>query len=277
MGIRLHSQAMSESSSSPTASLAAPKRACDACHRRKIKCIGDGSMPCRNCASAGLRCTFNAVPQKKGPKGSRAKVISELRETQQRKSLPSSQGPSDPPSPPPYMRTAGLLSSDIITACVDFFFLHMYSTQPILHRQQIQEAIMAMDESNEAYCFLCALCAYVLIQPNMALPEVTARNASQSPTMAIGLGSTLLDEANRIRRSYNYFEMPNVWSIVISFFFFGSYFGLDQQSIAWFHLREATTLAITIGMDQEETYTVGDPMVAVRKRRLFWLLFVTER
>ncbi|KUJ19143.1 uncharacterized protein LY89DRAFT_478685 [Mollisia scopiformis] len=48
------------------------KRACDACHRRKLKC--DGINPCRNCSSAQLSCTYHAIPQQKDPKGSRAKL-----------------------------------------------------------------------------------------------------------------------------------------------------------------------------------------------------------
>jgi hypothetical protein len=57
------------------------------CHRRKVKCIGEGTNPCKNCLSAGLACTYNAIPQKKGPKGSRAKVLSELRENQRNAQL----------------------------------------------------------------------------------------------------------------------------------------------------------------------------------------------
>ncbi|CCC13727.1 unnamed protein product [Sordaria macrospora k-hell] len=87
----------------------AVKRACDACHRRKVKC--DGINPCRNCHASQLTCTYNAIPQKKGPKGSRAKVISELRETQ----IPQKKGPKgsrakviseDKRAYPPRSRTA---------------------------------------------------------------------------------------------------------------------------------------------------------------------------
>lgn len=52
-------------------------RACDACHRRKVKC--DGTNPCHNCRTAQLGCTYHAIPEKKVPKGSRAKALSELR------------------------------------------------------------------------------------------------------------------------------------------------------------------------------------------------------
>ncbi|KAF3037156.1 hypothetical protein E8E11_005995 [Didymella keratinophila] len=48
---------------STTATNGAPvKRACD----RKVKCIGEGTDPCKNCISASLACTYNAIPQKKG-------------------------------------------------------------------------------------------------------------------------------------------------------------------------------------------------------------------
>src|SRR5690349_17215334 len=104
------------------------KRACDACHRRKVKC--DGLSPCRNCSSAQLACTYNAIPQKKGQKGSRAKVISELRE-QNRQSVLSNKahnrlnngvgGPMQPCAPS-LAPTPGLLSNEIVKECIDFFF-----------------------------------------------------------------------------------------------------------------------------------------------------------
>ncbi|KAI9695164.1 MAG: hypothetical protein M1820_008870 [Bogoriella megaspora] len=269
---------MPESSASPTSSAPA-KRACDACHRRKVKCIGDGSSPCKNCASAGLQCTYNAVPQKKGPKGSRAKVISELRETQQRSppALFGTQGYSGASSPSFALRTPGLLTAETVTACVEFFFQHIYSTQPILHRIRVQEAVMAADQSNEAYCFVCALCAFVMIQPNIVLPDISSDSPTRSPISATGLGTMLLEEAVRVRKGLNYMETPNIVSVIISFYLFGSYYSLDQQNTAWYHLREATTLSLAIGIDHEDSYAVGDPVDNACKRRLFWLLFVTER
>jgi hypothetical protein len=69
-----------------------------------------------------------------------------------------------------------------------------------------------------------------------------------------------------------------MWSVITSFFLFGSHFCLDKQNTAWFHLREATTLAQLLGMHMESFYqTSGDIIENARKRRLYWLLFVTER
>lgn len=162
---------MPETSGSSTAS--SVKRACDACHRRKVKCIGDGMRPCKNCTSAGLCCTFNAIPQKKGPKGSRAKVISELRETQKISQLAAQRQAldlEDQAQSQAYQRRPGLISMDMITSCVDWFFANLYPTQPILHRQKVGETIGMMDTSVEAYCLVMSLCAYMMIQPNMILP-----------------------------------------------------------------------------------------------------------
>ncbi|KAF2230715.1 hypothetical protein EV356DRAFT_326838 [Viridothelium virens] len=267
----------SSTSPSPISSSVPAKRACDACHRRKIKCIVESSILCKNCAAAGLRCTYNAVPQKKGPKGSRAKVISELRETQQRQPRRDSHGYVGPSSPPPYERTAGLLSLDVVSACVDFFFFHIYPTQPTLHRQRVHEAVLALDQSDEAYCSIGALCAYVLIHSNMPLPGATRRGSGHPHNAVTSLGTEILEEVSRIRKSLNYMETPNLWTVMTSFFLFGCYFSLDQHNMAWFHLREATTLAITMGMDREETYTGGNLRDVTRRRRLFWLLFITER
>src|ERR1700761_7045111 len=102
------------------------KRACDACHRRKVRCIGSTGpgQPCRNCSQASLQCTYHAIPQKKGPKGSRAKVISELRETQRQSTLFSKvanrmNGMSSPPCSPTLTPTPGLLTQDMIKECIE--------------------------------------------------------------------------------------------------------------------------------------------------------------
>lgn len=64
----------------------------------------------------------------------------------------------------------------------------------------------------------------------------------------IAFGQALLSEAVRVRKSFDWNDSPTVLSVITSFFFFGSYFCLDRQNLAWFHLREATTVAQLIGM-----------------------------
>ncbi|KAL9019995.1 MAG: hypothetical protein Q9185_002734 [Variospora sp. 1 TL-2023] len=258
------------------------KRACDACHRRKVRC--NGQQACGNCSQAGLACTYDAIPQKKGPKGSRAKIISELRLREGQKqadhrrhesyfSYGSSQTSS--PSSPIW---AGLLSQDLIDGCTEYYFQNMYPTMPILHQKQLGGLVAEMDSSTEAYCLLCSFCAFMLIQPGIETKAGQAiRALERSISSNTSFGKTLLDGALRRRKAYDYVEKPSVNAVITSFFAFGCFFGLDKHNTAWFHLREATTLAQTIGMQDEKTYASMEFTESVGMRRLFWLLFVTER
>ena len=255
------------------------KRACDACHRRKVKC--DGINPCRNCSSAQLSCTYHAIPQKKGPKGSRAKVISELRETQRQTTLSSKvanrlNGVNSPPCSPTLSPTPGLLTNDMIKDCIEFFFANMYPTLPILHRGRLEQQAMYADQNVDTYCLLTSLCAFMMIQPGMGIPG-DPLGLDSMPGANLVSGNLLMEETLRVRKSYDHLETPTLSSLVTSFFLFGCYFGLDLHNKAWFHLREATTLAHILGLTKEETYLQFDAVESSRRRRLYWLLFVTER
>jgi hypothetical protein len=261
------------------------KRACDACHRRKVKC--DGINPCRNCSSAQLSCTYHAIPQKKGPKGSRAKVISELRETQRHhqstlssKTANRLNGVQSPPCSPNLAPTPGLLTPEIIKECVDFYFANMYPVLPILHRQRLEQQMVFIDQNLETYTLMTALCAFMFIQPNMPMAGVAPNDPfglDSMPGANIMSGTLLLEETMRVRKAYDHLESPTLSSLATSFFLFGCYYGLDLHNKAWFHLREATTLAHILGMHKEETYVQYDAIEASRRRRLYWLLFATER
>ncbi|TAQ85776.1 hypothetical protein B7494_g5901 [Chlorociboria aeruginascens] len=274
------------------------KRACDACHRRKVKCDGitlvspppssssssssSLSPPCRNCSTASLGCTYLAVPQKKGPKGSRAKVISELRETQRLTTLSSKvasriQGIiNSPPCSPTLSPTPGLLTAEMIKECMNFFFAHMYPTMPILHRGRLEQQAVYVDQNVDTYCLLTSLCAFMMIQPGMGIPG-DPLGLDSLPGANLVSGTMLMEETLRVRKSYDHLESPTLNSLVTSYFLYGSYFGLDLHNKAWFHLREATTLAHILGMQKEDTYLQLDQIEASRRRRLYWLLFTTER
>jgi hypothetical protein len=254
------------------------------CHRRKVRCIGEGTKPCKNCVSAGLTCTYNAIPQKKGPKGTRAKVLSELRETQRQSQLipaghfgAGSHVGSRSISPASLPKTPGLVTPDIVEACVEFYFSNLYPTQPVLHPNSVQQTIMAMDRSIEAYCKMTSLCAYVLLQPSMVLPPSAQPSGEFGHISNVSLGHIFLEETIRVRKGYEFTEAPTILTVYTSFYIFSCYFCLDRQNAAWVYLRQATTLAHILGMHEEESYKDMDIIDASRKRRLFWVLFMTER
>ncbi|GAB1314822.1 hypothetical protein MFIFM68171_05032 [Madurella fahalii] len=263
----------------------AVKRACDACHRRKVRC--DGINPCRNCSASQLACTYNAIPQKKGPKGSRAKVINELKETQRQTSLSAKLqgGISGAASSPTLAPTPRLLTKETLKACIEFFFAHMYPTMPVLDRQRLEQDAMYMDHNLDTYCLLTSLCAFVCLQPGMVLPTMgMPMNDPFNPDMMFGgniVTSTLLmEETIRVRKGFDYVASPTINSLCTSYFLFAVHHGLEMHEKAWFHLREATTLAHMVRMNEEQAYMQydsNDSIDASRRRRLFWVLFITER
>lgn len=174
-------------------------------------------------------------------------------------------------------RSSQTLSRHLIESCTDFFFKNLYPTQPILDRERLRHTTSIMYDSVEAWCLIASLCAYMLIQPNMELSPEALTDMETDVGSNLAWGKRLLAETMEVRKGCNYIEAPTLDSVTISFFFFGSNFCLEKHNTAWFHLREATTLALFLGMHQEETYLHADGVDSKLSRRLFWLLFVTER
>ena len=266
----------------------AVKRACDACHRRKVKC--DGMNPCRNCGSAQLGCTYNAIPQKKGPKGSRAKVISELRETQRQTSLSAKvqnrmNGIPNPPPSPSLMPTPGLVTGEMAKDCIDFFFTHMYGMMPILDRRVVEQQVMYMEQNRDSYCLLTTLCAFVLLQPGKAMPQSAGDPFSLDAFHGASIVSSqlLVEEALRVRKGFEYTdtaETPqgvSLNTLATNYFLFACNYAMEQHARAWYHLREATTMIQLSNMHLEATYSSWDTAEAARRRRLYWLIFIAER
>lgn len=274
-----------------------------------MKClpIGEDTKPCRNCVAAGLECTFYNKVQKKGPKGSRAKVLLEIRETQKLiypRPPPdangtvlggSTQSERRSTSPSLFERTPGLVTGNLLDACVEYFFKNMYRTQPILHPAGVMQTVSSMSQSIEAYCTMAALCAYILLQPQSVLPPQLQTVNEYQQQSSKGLGRALADEgqsgiflwkiqhdsdlmpAIRCRRAHDWSENPTLLSIYTSYFLSRCLHCLDRQDSAWIHLRQAVTVAHVLGLHAEATYSVGDATANFTTRKLFWTLLVTER
>ncbi|KAF4457378.1 hypothetical protein F53441_707 [Fusarium austroafricanum] len=262
----------------------AVKRACDGCHRRKVKC--DSNTPCRNCAGSQLECTYLAIPQKKGPKGSRAKVITELRDNQRQASLAAkvhnrlNGGPPTDHNVQGLTPSVGLLSQDLIKSCMNYYFDNCYAALPFLDRTTLEQVMPFMETGRDHYCLFASLCAYVLLQPGMTLPTSSAEdsfNLNAQPGANIIASNLLIEECLRVRKGTDYFETPNLNILATNLFIYACYKMIDGPDRAWYYLREATTMILSAGMDKEEHYGQFGPAESVRRRRLFWYLFASER
>ena len=172
---------------------------------------------------------------------------------------------------------SGLLTQELIEGCTDFFFTQMYPTMPILYRDQIRQAAAEMSHSMEAYSLVTAFCAFMLIQPGIVSKTGQVMEEPANSTTNPKMGNILMEESTRMRKGYDYIENPTINTTITSFFLFGCCFGLNKHNKAWLHLREATALAQILGMQDENTYMFDNVVETSRRRRLFWLLFVTER
>lgn len=161
---------------------------------------------------------------------------------------------------------------------MNFFFSHMYPTMPIFHRQGLTDLINThFETSAEVYCLVASLCAFVIVQPGMILPGTPGTDKEARPQKRSSWAKSLLEDIEHVRKSVDYIDRPNVRSVQTSFFLFCVYFSTERRNRCWFHLREASTLAQITNMHEEQSYLGGNTTENIYRRRLYWLILVTER
>ncbi|KAK2777171.1 hypothetical protein FQN53_002340, partial [Emmonsiellopsis sp. PD_33] len=190
---------------------------------------------------------------------------------------PYAQGLSKEPSlsrPLEFSRSPGLLPLELVDACIDTFIMHLETTIPILHREQLQLDVSRMNESTEAYCLVATMCAFVIIQTGAVRPPVSSLDGD--PLVAdLAYGQRLLDEALEARKYLDILSRPSCRIIIITFFLYCCHVGLNHQKQGWFFLREATTLYMSgpVELDSDMDSAAN----ALVPNRLFWLLLISER
>ncbi|TKA52036.1 hypothetical protein B0A55_12351 [Friedmanniomyces simplex] len=157
---------------------------------------------------------------------------------------------------------------------VQLFFGHMFPIMPVIDRNLYLDARLYADTStlgSDVYCLLCALCAATIVQLDASIPLPYLQPQSK-PT-----DDVFAEECLRERKTYDYITATSTLSCMTSFFLFAYYGNHESHAKAWFYLQEAITFAENLNMDDEQTYAKLDPVEAQWRRRLYWLLFVTER
>jgi uncharacterized Zn finger protein (UPF0148 family) len=271
------------------------RQACDCCHARKIRC--DGTIPCANCQTTNLSCTYLAIPKKKGPKGPssrtpRAVLKMQMRQEQLKqpetlladvrpKSSPSHSSPSrDQPISPDILsrgfEPSPLLTMQVAEQHLESFFAHKYPVTPILHRDRIYHSLKDFHTSPEIYALVTSMSAAVISQTQ---PDVGSVSSPQSSTVdPLSTPDFFINEAKRARTYREYVEKPTLSDVQTSFFIFATLFNADRHNSAWFSLREAITMLQMLRLHEEDTYeAMEDKIEALFSRRTFWLLFITER
>jgi hypothetical protein len=173
------------------------------------------------------------------------------------------------------------LSPQILLAHVNVYLKYLFPIMPVVRGEQLRRDSEQPELlSPSRYAFLASICAATHIQLKLdgdtPVPD-PARLQSLGDGHSLVSGEKLLAEAVRARRECDIMEDVSIETLLTSFFLFASYGNLDKQSHAWYYLCETTSMTFTLGLHRESTYADLSVEDAEERRRIFWLLFITER
>lgn len=174
-----------------------------------------------------------------------------------------------------------VLTPPVLLAHINVYLKYMFPIMPVVRKEELQQDCHYPERvTPQRYAFLAALCAATHIQ--LKLDGVTETSHLQAGVdgnsgNSVMSGEELLAEAVRARKDCDPIEDMDIESLLTSFFLFASYGNLDRQDHAWFYLCQATSMIFSLGLHRESTYSELDIEEAEQKRRVFWLLFITER
>lgn len=159
----------------------------------------------------------------------------------------------------------------VLLPFLEMFFNHLFPIMPVLDREVYLNFICYQDSiSPDEYCLITAVSAVTIVQLN--LPSTFVEQSVPGLTAEL-----LVEQCLQQRRRYDYIDEPTASTVLISFFLFGYYGNLEKHNIARYYLHEAISFAEVIGLDDEDHLSQMALVEGQWYRRVFWLLFVTER
>lgn len=166
-----------------------------------------------------------------------------------------------------------LLSEQAFLPFVSLFFSHMFAIMPVIDRSIYLDPAFYNQGmmSAEVYCFLSALCAATIVQLDESIPQPPLLHPNKHSD------DLFAEECLRERKTFDTVEHITPLSVMTSFFLFCYYGNHEKNGQAWHYLQESITFSEILDMDDEASYAKLDPVEMQWRRRLYWLLFITER
>ncbi|KAK4215491.1 major facilitator superfamily domain-containing protein [Rhypophila decipiens] len=252
-------------------------RSCDGCKIRKVKCTEQ--PPCERCRAVGIECTFNKTPAVRGPRSLRAKTLEQIRKAQQDGPLPASSSPADkqPPAQPASApsndsRPQPEISVESLVLRLCIYRVRLFPVWPIV---AVEEVIAALHrDAHDVDTFALAVAVGAATMAQLKLERF------QDGGVDDGITAQLLEsECQRIRRAHGLDSGAATLNKLRTSFFLHIYHENQEpggtQSLLY--MREAITLAQIMGLHRAASYLGLDAAEDRLRRRIIWLLFVTER
>jgi hypothetical protein len=260
-----------EAEDGPRRKRAQVSRACTRCKSLQKGC--SESRPCRRCVKAGLPCIDDTPPEaaptpveNPSPYAAMAPFI-DLPATSPQSWMASTRQDGH------LARTPNLMPEAVLDHCISRFFDKLFVTLPLLTVEYVHylRKTAHTAEGDAAYCLLTALCSHVLLlteEPTgHILPQLNFDNN-------LAYGRVLLSEAIMVRGTVQKRPIPTTFeNVLATFFIYSCESSLSHHSLAFYYLREATTLYLLLKTDSD-TMDGLQPLLA---ERLFWILLVSER
>lgn len=170
---------------------------------------------------------------------------------------------------------------------LELFFLRLSPIFPVLDQESLrakcQTSIGNVEQLTFSdYALVTALSAAVVVQLNV--PDRTSILEAFSGSSPPGNtqfeahpAEFFVSQCLMAREHDGFIESPDQNTVMTSFFLFAYFGNIDRQRSAWYYLREAIGFVLLLGLDDEDAYSGMNETVSQRWRRIFWLLFVTER
>lgn len=167
---------------------------------------------------------------------------------------------------PPYISEASLIP------WIDVYFDRLHPTLPVLNKSALFTRILMQEHRHDAQfsSMLLSLCAFALTQPINISEQLTSSSRTSQARL-------MMNEATKLRSSSDFGEHPTLEAILTSFFLFACLFGSNQHNAAWLRLREAVDLALTLRLNDPDSYRTLSPEEKSQRLQIYLVLSVTER
>jgi hypothetical protein len=166
------------------------------------------------------------------------------------------------------LHTNASIASLVLRLCI--FRLRLYPVWPIVAIEDVTAALQKGGGDTLTYALANAVGAATMAQLKLdSLVDSLADTAS---------ASSMESECHRAKAVDGKGRAASLDTIRIAFFLHVYHENLEPGGVSsLLYLREAITLAQIMGLHRESTYATLSPSEQEMRRRIVWLLFVTER
>ncbi|KAF5969609.1 transcription activator amyR [Fusarium coicis] len=166
-----------------------------------------------------------------------------------------------------------------LVAHIRLFQRFLYPIMPVVDDDVLADAARLDGIPPSRYALILAICAATRMQLRLDKRIDNCENDlnAQIPAEPRLTGDMLVNLAETSLRQYSVIDDTTLDSVLVSFFLFASYGNLNDPRHAWFYLNQSITLAQSLDLTKESGYYGLPAEQREKRRRVFWLLFVTER